>query len=327
MGRRASRPAYDDDDYHVADAAEHGQPEDNAFTHIGFFLAWLIRHDLVDRVVFDARICEQVRSGVLRPNELRDLVDGGLVAEEMNSEGVAFADAYYERYMEEFSEEFSDLPVYGVSDEPEYEARIAAVIDRAYAEWVKAGRPKLKTPKAGGLPTNLDPPPMPEIRFEVVDTSKMPSPHIAPDLEAKVIAAVGDPLDLMSTTARNWGLASINRALRTLGVSPTEATVLSGFGDEGTPVVSVVVVPGVSGPKLAEVFGPSEERTPGYRHRTEIVGGEAMRLSTGRIPPDNALWLGGWFTVDGYLAGFEGKWLSEGAAKATLVRLREALRS
>ncbi|MEJ7803359.1 MAG: hypothetical protein WKH68_08315 [Candidatus Limnocylindria bacterium] len=38
--------AYDKLDYHVDGALQAGQPEERAFTHIGLYLAWLIRHDL-----------------------------------------------------------------------------------------------------------------------------------------------------------------------------------------------------------------------------------------------------------------------------------------
>lgn len=37
---------YDDFDYHVGGAQANGQPDDNAFTHIGFMLSWLIRGGL-----------------------------------------------------------------------------------------------------------------------------------------------------------------------------------------------------------------------------------------------------------------------------------------
>jgi hypothetical protein len=336
MPRKTRMLVYDNFDFHVSDAVENGQPEDNAFTHIGFFIAWLIRHDLVNQNLIGETIPQQVRSGALRPNELRDVVDGALVAEFLAPEGIAFADAYYDRYAREYAAEFSDLPAYGVPDEPEYEARITPIIDRAYATWVGDGRPKPRARSGPKLPEGTDPSRLPRIRFEVADVSTLPARHADPALEERVTRAVGVPLDLTSTTAHEWGLASINRVLRDLGVSNREAIVLSGFGDSGSPVVSVIVVPGVSGPRLTEAFGPGEELAPGYRFRTEIVGGEAVRLSSGTLPSGslpsgslpsrNEVWLGGWFAVDGYLARFGGRELPTEAVKATLMRLRDALR-
>src|SRR5690349_15012547 len=40
--------SYDRIDWHLDSAIAAGQPEENAFAHIGLYLAWLIRHDLHD---------------------------------------------------------------------------------------------------------------------------------------------------------------------------------------------------------------------------------------------------------------------------------------
>jgi hypothetical protein len=168
--------------------------------------------------------------------------------------------------------------------------------------------------------------------FGWVDVSSLPSPHVDPVLEDLVARAVGVPLNISSTPASKWGQASTNRVLRSLGVSTRRAIVLSGFGDEGSPVVSVVAVPGISGPRLTEVFGPSQERAPGYRYRTEIIGGEAARLEHGTLPSashpgTDEPWLGGWLTVDGCLVSFSGSMLSEESVNTTIIRLRDALRN
>jgi hypothetical protein len=141
--------------------------------------------------------------------------------------------------------------------------------------------------------------------FGWVDVGSLPSPHVDPVLEDLVARAVGVPLNISSTPASKWGQASTNRVLRSLGVSTRRAIILSGFGDEGSPVVSVVAVPGIS---------------------------EAARLEHGTLPSashpgTDDPWLGGWLTVDGYLVSFSGRMLSEESVKTTIIRLRDALRN
>lgn len=144
---------YDDFDYHVGDAVAKGQPEDNAFTHIGFMLAWLIGRGLGKTRSFGPKIERQVADGTLRPNDLRDLVDGQLLAQTLKPEAVAFLDAYYASagYSDDYEAEFGDLPDYGVPDDPEHQDRIDRRIDAAYDRWVAAGRPKMGTLARSGL--------------------------------------------------------------------------------------------------------------------------------------------------------------------------------
>ena len=140
---------YDDLDYHLGDAMDKGQPDENAFTHIAFMLSWLIRRDLGEPEFFESDIVRRVKDRSLRPNDLSPLVDGQLVDDMLKPEGSTFLDSYYAPgYLEDYQAEFVELPDYGVSDDPEHEARIDARIDSAYERWVDAGRPGPGEPAA-----------------------------------------------------------------------------------------------------------------------------------------------------------------------------------
>src|SRR5919198_147747 len=56
-------------EWHVGSAIERGQPPEQGFTHIGFFLAWLMRHGLTNPGFIDDAQISALRDGRLRPNE------------------------------------------------------------------------------------------------------------------------------------------------------------------------------------------------------------------------------------------------------------------
>jgi hypothetical protein len=86
---------YDDVGYHAGPAEEAGQPREYAFTHIGLYLAWLIRHDLHDPRGFPPEHIEAVKRGEMTGSDLADDIDWKLLSDSMTSEGAAFSDARY----------------------------------------------------------------------------------------------------------------------------------------------------------------------------------------------------------------------------------------
>ena len=122
-------------------AIDAGQPPENAFTHIGFYLAWLIRHDLHDRRWFPREHVAAVLSGEMTGSDLADDTDGKLMSEHMTDEGSAFSDARYRAYLHEYERLVADEPDYSVVDDAANYTRIAAAIDALYAAWVAGGRP------------------------------------------------------------------------------------------------------------------------------------------------------------------------------------------
>ena len=86
---------YDRLDWHLDSAIEAGQPPENAFTHIGLYLAWLIRRQLHAPEVFPAGHVAAVKAGEMTGSDLADDVDGKLLESIMTAEGRAFSDACY----------------------------------------------------------------------------------------------------------------------------------------------------------------------------------------------------------------------------------------
>jgi hypothetical protein len=145
--------AYDRADSHYGGDFPAGLPPENGGTHIGMFLAWAIHRDLAG---------ESHRQGsggplaAVRERRMtgRELLfsqcDEKFTEEDLNDDGNAFAKEYYEKtgaggYLSDYETTLGGgLPsLYHVADTWENFDRIAAVIDRRYAQWnpAKSRRP------------------------------------------------------------------------------------------------------------------------------------------------------------------------------------------
>jgi hypothetical protein len=279
-------------------------------------LSWLIRHGLARTKVIGPDIERQVADGTLRPNDLRDFVDGQLLGQTLKPEATAFLDAYYMSagYATDFDAEFGDMPDYSVPDDAVHQDRIERRIDAAYERWVAAGRPKTGTAEAlwamppltvaetgdpwaqlahkwldSGRPLpkdsdelRADPEFMAQLASidtkdlnitiqyygpsELLDKSPLPEGikvvrmerpvwHIDPELEKTVADAIGVPMDLDSLPASHWGAATLNRAIRNLGLKGKEVVLVSGMGKvRAEPTVRVFHLPGVDRDRLAAEF-------------------------------------------------------------------------
>lgn len=310
---------YDDFDFHVGHAVEQGRAEDSAFTHIGFMLAWLIEHDLANSRYFPPSIVQQVKDGSLRPNDLRDLVDGQLLSITLKRAGSAFLDAYYgSGYGADFEAEFGDLPQYGVPDDAEHKARIGRRIDAAWDRWDKAGRPKLG--QKGALWTETDDTDVLTGMLESLMTGTtnpqtagaahrpimsgridmLPKEHVDLELEACVSRALGGGVSTESSDARQWGSSVLNRLLTALGVLASEAVVATAMGAQpADPRVEVYRIPGINGGRLLNVF--QDYFTDRARKwRDGPLGSIHARWAVSKYAglPDYTLV---WFAVDGYV--------------------------
>jgi hypothetical protein len=271
---------YDKLDWHYDAAIAAGQPPENAFTHIGLYLAWLIRHDLHDPNVFPAAHIAAVKSGQLSGSDLADDVDTKLIPPVMNREGQAFSDARYRAYLDEFAVVFADEPDYGVVDEPANYLRIAPAIDRLYTAWVADGRPMLPpepdnaVDEAAAWETGLDFAPPLDMSIEQIQAvrdaiaaelggvvmrppTRDEMPHAAPDLEALLRADLTDPpLETSSVSGSDWGSSLFNHALKQLGVHPRDALVVTGMGGTGGRTLTVILygLPGASAERLMAEF-------------------------------------------------------------------------
>lgn len=134
-------PKLDDMNWHLGGGEfPPGLPEENAATHIGFFVAWAINQGLwdaspdTDETVAIQRVRDRTITG---RTFLLEICDGKLFAWMLNKEGSAFARRYYESaYSKDYqSTLILDLESdYLVADNWENYDRIANVIHQRYAK-------------------------------------------------------------------------------------------------------------------------------------------------------------------------------------------------
>lgn len=300
---------FDDVGWHDGPAAEAGQPREHAFTHIGIFLAWLIRHDLHDAHWFPRDHIRAVKAGTMTGSDIADDIDWKLISDEMATEGADFTSARYDRYMTEYNELLGDDADYRVPETDALYARVAPVIDGLYAEWVAAGRPAPEPTEASPLEAEF------EAMFEAAaipweDLAKdadgpiavhldadgsyevrpVEMPHEDPDLEALIPTDIGDPPIVMSSvSATHWGSSLLSRALKGLGVRPRDVIVAAGVGGSGEKTIAVTAyrVPGAPKTQLLEAFGSVIFRPRGSSWSDRTIGETTVSWAEGREGPEH----------------------------------------
>lgn len=298
---------FDDVGWHDGLAAEVGEPRQHAFTHIGIFLAWLIRHDLHDSHLFPPDHIRAVKAGSMSGSDIADDIDWKLISDEMTADGAAFAAARYERYMTEYNDLLGEDADYRVPETNALYARVAPLIDRLHAEWVDAGRPAPEPKDASPLEAQFD------AMFETADipwedlakhadgpiavhfnpdgtyeVERPEEPHEDPDLEALIPADIVDPpISMSSASATHWGSSLLNRELRRLGVRPRDVIVAAGLGGSGEKTIAVTVyrVPGASKTQLLEAFGSVIVRPTRSSWSDRTIGDTTVSWAEGREGP------------------------------------------
>lgn len=293
---------YDKLDWHLDGAASAGEPPENAFTHIGFYLAWLIRHDLHNPDVLQREHVDAVKSGEMSGSDLADDIDTKLTSHVMNSRGRAFSDARFEAYANQYGRAFEDLPLYGVIDNGANYRRAEQLLDSLFADWIAAGRPK-EPPTVRSEATDLTSTPgsapmPPALTQELqgafaswgdVEVAGLPAEkdmtHSAPELEALIPRDLTSPaMRVESVRASDWGSSQLNRVLRRLGTRPSDATVVSGQGGDGEQTLALTIygVPRVSAEKLGPEFETVIYRLPGTKWQLREIGGQRVMWASGR---------------------------------------------
>jgi len=272
---------YDRLDRHYDSAIEAGQPPENAFTHIGLYLAWIIRHDLHDPATFPAAHVAAVKTGEMTGSDLSDDIDAKLVPAAMNAEGRAFSDARYAEYLVQYQTVFADLPDYAVTDDPTGYARIAPAIDSLYANWIADGRPAAFPDANAGTGG-------PVLGVGLDEFGDEPEPEVmsrmSASLEALIPANLTDPpLRANSVRASTWGSSLLNRALRRLGVDPKDATVVIAMGGSASRTLTVMLydIPGVAADRLVVEIEPAISLPPNSLWGGRQVAGRQVRWATG----------------------------------------------
>lgn len=279
---------YDRAAWHERAALDAGQPVENAFTHMGLYLAWAIRRGLHDGGVLPSDQADAVRSGRWVGLDLADTVDGTLAPDMLSAEGRAFSDARYSAYVEAYSAAFRDHAPYAVSDDSEAYARIAPVLDRLYDEWIRAGRP---APDAAPLEVVVGARPsdplsaIDQVASMLGATIEEPAPsHVAPELERLVpVTLTEPPMRTESCTAGAWGSSTLRRALRELAVSTRVAKVVTAIGGRGPDTLSVflVHVPGVGRERLEVGLRSAITRPSRTKWAERVVASRTVRWAEG----------------------------------------------
>ena len=294
--------SYDQLDWHVGEAIEAGQPPGHGFTHIGLYLAWLIRNDLHDPGAFPAAHVAMVLAGEMTGTDLADDIDGKLVGAVLSPRGRAFSDTCYEAYLDGYQSVFGNDPPYSVADDEAARARIDPVLAGLYARWAGTEAPISATRPLPGAPGPTIPDAGSPGRSES-DGAAAARALAADDLERLIPRDLtSPPPDITSVSAAEWDSSLLRRALNRLGVRPTDATVVDAMGGRGdeTLVVALFSVPGVVRERLLDEFR-SVIYIPRGSWATRVVGARSVHWMT--IPEfSTAFW-----ALDGLVVQVSGR--------------------
>ena len=134
---------YDKAKWHFSGDYPENLPEENAYTHGGIFLGWIVNNDMAAPGFledFKAEI-SQFRRREITPGRLMQIADGALVDDMMDDAGNAFARAYFDFEHGKYLEDYEDvlgrgLPtLYHVEDSWANFDRMASRIDERFAQW------------------------------------------------------------------------------------------------------------------------------------------------------------------------------------------------
>jgi len=268
---------YDDADYHDGPAIDAGQPPENAFTHIGLMLAWLIRHELHDPEMWPDDHVDAVRAGEMNGSDLADDCDGKLVSDMVIADGAAFLDARYDAYMEAWDRACRTRPPCSIEDDAAAWGAVEPLIDGLHADWVRAGRPAEPLDEAAfrealdtlaeraratwtALRSDRSERKVERSSLRAEGSTTGRPRRTATDVVAAIPTDLADPpLEIESINASAWGASLLNRALKRLGVRTRDAAVVAGIGGQRERTLSVTVyVPARRGTCQPSVWAPRE---------------------------------------------------------------------
>lgn len=135
---------YDDAEFYFLNFESDDLPNEAGATHIGMFMAWMIRHDLVseDLQASASTELELVKSKKITGREfLVDLCDCKLMAEDLSEDGNTFASWYYEsNYLDDYAQVFkvrgeTTMEFCSVADTWENYNQLAPVLAKRFTQW------------------------------------------------------------------------------------------------------------------------------------------------------------------------------------------------
>ena len=135
--------AIDRIDWHADSAIEEGLGWDNAGTHIGIYLAWIVQNNLVGEIHLEesAEELQLLKDRKITGRDyLIELCDEKFWEEDLNAEGLAFTQYYYEGdaiYFGDYEEVLAQhaAGIYHVKNTWENYDVMAKTIDERYQAW------------------------------------------------------------------------------------------------------------------------------------------------------------------------------------------------
>ncbi|MEM9494780.1 MAG: hypothetical protein AAGA09_02160 [Pseudomonadota bacterium] len=134
---------YDDADWHYGGDFPDDVPIENASVHIGFYLSWAARRELLSAFTKEEAGADlhKVLKRENSPIHLIDLWDGKFLDDMLSDEGNRFSKTYYgspdATYLRDFTETFekAGMEIYRIDPSWENYDKIEPVLDRRYQEW------------------------------------------------------------------------------------------------------------------------------------------------------------------------------------------------
>lgn len=276
---------YDRADWHNDAAVQAGQPPENAFTHIGLYLGWLIRNDLHDESIFPAGHVAAVKRGAMTGSDLADDVDGKLLPDLVTVDGQAFSDANYQRYVEAYNSLFPGVADYGVPDDDASYAAVARLLDGLYFGWVAAGRPgpdgatvpERHLGSSEVIPMNLSDDRRGNLRrFERTDAREFE--RLIP------VNLTKPPMQVRSMPASQWGSSLLNQSLKRLGTAPNDVAVVHAMGGSGRAVLMLAIygLAGIPADVLLAEFTVAVHVPPEARWERRVIAKRKVRWAETR---------------------------------------------
>lgn len=137
-------------DWHSGGDFPENLPEVNGGTHIGMFLTWIINNNLIGQIHRDdsAEAIQKVLSRQMTGRDfLVDMCDEKFWEDDLNEEGFAFTNYYYQvestdifkNYIDDYCDAIGDDfdSLYEIEDTWENYNRLKPYIDKKYSDWKK----------------------------------------------------------------------------------------------------------------------------------------------------------------------------------------------
>jgi hypothetical protein len=132
---------YDKSKWHLEGDWPEELAEEQAYVNLGFFLAWMIDHNLVGGILVSdfQEDLEKYKQNEISGPKLLEIIDGTLSSELFTEDGNSFARYYYEDlYLVDLEDTFPEGDsLYEIKDSKENYEKISRRISLAFETWTR----------------------------------------------------------------------------------------------------------------------------------------------------------------------------------------------